>query len=90
VVSDIYTIPANRLISKNLSNRTATVTIVEGISQSQTIVVFVNRAVTSQAAPAGTTTVSNQDTSTDLASFWNNMWDMILGRHRSLQGAAAN
>ena len=90
VVSDIYTIPANRLISKNLSNRTATVTIVEGISQSQTIVVFVNRAVSSQAAPAGTTAVSNRDTSTDLASFWSNLWDMILGRDRRFQGASAN
>ena len=29
-VADIYTIPANRLISKNLTDRTATVQIVEG------------------------------------------------------------
>jgi hypothetical protein len=48
VVSDIYTIPANRLISKDLSKRTATVKIVEGTSTSQTIVVFVNRAVSAQ------------------------------------------
>jgi hypothetical protein len=47
-VADIYTIPANRLISKSLSNRTATVTIVQGTSASQTIVVFVNRKTTSQ------------------------------------------
>jgi hypothetical protein len=49
VVSDIYTIPAGRLISKNLNNRSVTVTIVQGNSALQTIVVFVNRAVTSEA-----------------------------------------
>ena len=48
VASDIYTIPAGRLISKDLNNRGATVTIVEGYAASQTIVVFVNRAATSQ------------------------------------------
>ena len=48
VASDIYTIPAGRLISKDLNNRSATVTIVEGYAASQTIVVFVNRAATSQ------------------------------------------
>jgi hypothetical protein len=48
VVSNIYTIPANRLISKDLSNRTATISIVQGNAASQTIVVFVNSAVTSR------------------------------------------
>ena len=48
VVSDIYTIPAGRLISKDLNERSATITIVQGYAASQTIVVFVNRAVTSQ------------------------------------------
>jgi len=48
VVSDIYTIPAGRLISKDLNDRSATITIVQGYAASQTIVVFVNRAVTSQ------------------------------------------
>ncbi len=44
-VSDIYTIPADRLISKNLNDRSATVTIVanEGDASLQTVVVFVNR-----------------------------------------------
>jgi hypothetical protein len=48
VVTDIYTIPANRLINKDLANRTATISIVQGTSASQTIVVFVNSAVVSQ------------------------------------------
>ena len=51
VVSDIYTIPAGRLISKDLNGRSATVTIVQGYAASQTIVVFVNWAVTSQVSP---------------------------------------
>jgi hypothetical protein len=45
-VADIYTIPADRLISKDLNARTATVTIVQGDVSSQTIVVFVNRTTT--------------------------------------------
>jgi hypothetical protein len=45
-LSDIYTIPANRLVSKNINNRTVTVTIVDGNASTQTIVVFVNRTVT--------------------------------------------
>jgi hypothetical protein len=45
-VADIYTIPADRLVSKDLNARTATVTIVQGDVSSQTIVVFVNRAAT--------------------------------------------
>jgi hypothetical protein len=48
VVSDVYTIPADRLVSEDLSSRSATVTIVPGTAASQTIIVFVNRAVTSQ------------------------------------------
>ena len=46
-VTDIYTIPANRLISENLGARSATVTIVQGGSSTQTIVVFRNRVATS-------------------------------------------
>jgi hypothetical protein len=90
VVSDIYTIPSNRLISKNLSNRTATVTIVQGTSASQTIVVFVNRAVSSQAVPEGTTSAYNPDASNDLGMFWNNLWDVILGRDRRFHAQSAN
>jgi len=49
-VVDIYTIPADRLISKNISGRTASITIVpsNGDASTQTVVVFVNRAVTTQ------------------------------------------
>lgn len=49
VVSDIYTIPANRLVSKNINNRTVTVTILPGNASTQTVIVFVNRAVTTEA-----------------------------------------
>jgi hypothetical protein len=48
VVSDIYTIPADRLISENLAARSATVTIVQGNASTQTIVIFQNRAQTTQ------------------------------------------
>jgi hypothetical protein len=48
VLADVYTIPADRLISKNVSGRSATVTIVPGSTASQTIIVFVNRAETTQ------------------------------------------
>ena len=55
-VTDIYTIPANRLISKNLHGGSATVTIVEGTASSQTIVVFRNRIVTTNVTPSHTPT----------------------------------
>ena len=45
-LTDIYTIPADRLISENLVTRSATVTIVQGNASTQTIVVFRNRAQT--------------------------------------------
>jgi hypothetical protein len=47
-VADIYTIPADRLISKDISDRTVTVTIVDSEDDAslQTVVVFVNRAAT--------------------------------------------
>jgi hypothetical protein len=85
VVTDIYTIPANRLLSKDVSNRTATISIVQGSSVSQTIVVFVNQAVTSQAAPEVTTTVYSPATSNELGMYWNTLWDVILGREQRLQ-----
>lgn len=46
-VADIYTIPADRLVSKDLNARSATVTIVpsNGDASTQTVVVFVNRKV---------------------------------------------
>ena len=59
-VTDIYTIPADRLISKNLNARTIRVTIVQGNAASQTIVVFRNRAVTSN----GTNTPTHTPTPT--------------------------
>ncbi|MEO5886059.1 MAG: hypothetical protein ABIQ77_00205 [Anaerolineales bacterium] len=55
-VSDIYTIPADRLISKNLNVRTVSVTIVQGNAASQTIVVFRNRAGSQTVTPTPTGT----------------------------------
>ena len=55
-VTDIYTIPANRLISKNLNAGSATVTIVQGNAPSQTIIVFRNRADTQNVTPTNTPT----------------------------------
>jgi len=63
-VTDIYTIPANRLISKNLNGGSATVTIVEGTAASQTIVIFRNRSTTSTATPTSTSTGTITATST--------------------------
>jgi len=71
-VTDIYTIPADRLISKNLNARTIRVTIVQGNAASQTIVVFRNRAVTSNGTntpthtptPTGSLTTTPTPTST--------------------------
>ena len=60
-VSDIYTIPADRLISSNLINRTARVKIVEGNAASQTIVVFRNRP---EATSTPTRTPTRTPTST--------------------------
>jgi hypothetical protein len=45
-VADIYTIPADRLISKDLNGGSARVRIVEGTAASQTIVIFRNRSIT--------------------------------------------
>jgi hypothetical protein len=42
---DVRTIPADRLISSNLNDRTATVTIVQGNASTQTIAVFTNQPV---------------------------------------------
>jgi len=63
-VADIYTIPANRLISKDLSSGMVTVRIVEGAAASQTIVVFRNRAVSLTSTPTSTATGSQTVTST--------------------------
>jgi hypothetical protein len=83
VFSDIYTIPAGRLISKNLSSRTATVTIVQGTSISQTIVVFVNRAVTAQAAPDEASAVYGSETSSNTVQVgWRDLWEVILGSNQ--------
>ena len=56
-VTDIYTIPADRLISKNLNARTVNVTIVQGNAASQTIVIFRNRAGSQTATPTPTGTL---------------------------------
>jgi len=57
VLTDIYTIPADRLLSENLGARSATVTIVQGTSSTQTIVVFRNHTQTTQSI---TNTASNE------------------------------
>jgi hypothetical protein len=61
-VADIYTIPASRLISKDLNGGSATVQIVQGTASSQTIVVFRNRA------EATTATFTPTDTPTATAT----------------------
>jgi hypothetical protein len=63
-VSDIYTIPADRLISKDLNTRSVTVTIVPGSTALQTIIVFVNRSTRSEVI----TNVAASNQSTDLWS----------------------
>jgi hypothetical protein len=78
-VADIYTIPADRLISKDLSSGRATVRIVEGPVASQTIVIFRNRAVTTGTitptftstftpTATGSTTVTPTSTATPTAT----------------------
>jgi len=64
VVTDIYTIPADRLISENLVARSATVTIVQGNASTQTIVIFRNRVQTSQSGTDMTTSVTYNTTTT--------------------------
>jgi hypothetical protein len=56
-VTDVYTIPANRLISKNFDAGSATVTIVQGNASSQTIVIFRNRAESQTITPTPTGTL---------------------------------
>jgi hypothetical protein len=63
-VADIYTIPASRLINKDLIGGSATVQIVEGTVASQTIVVFRNRAD----AATATFTPTNTQTATATAT----------------------
>jgi len=62
-ISDIYTIPADRLVSKDIHARTATVTILPsgGDASLQTVVVFVNRRAESNPP---TNTPTNTPTST--------------------------
>ena len=77
-VADIYTIPADRLISKDINAGTARVRIVEGTAASQTIVIFRNRAVsitstfthtaTATATATGSQTVTSTATATATAT----------------------
>lgn len=64
VVTDVYTIPSDRLISKNLSGRSANVTIVEGYVASQTIAIFKNSAQTLTSTPTKTATATATPTLT--------------------------
>jgi hypothetical protein len=64
-VADIYTIPADRLLSKDLNAGRARVRIVEGTAASQTIVIFRNRALaTGTFTPTFTPTATQTSTST--------------------------
>lgn len=57
-VADIYTIPADRLISKDLPDGSAKIRIVEGNVASQTIVIFRNRALTTGTFTPSTSTAT--------------------------------
>jgi hypothetical protein len=63
-VTDIYTIPADRLINEKISSRAVTVTIVEGYASSQTIVVFRNKSQTITSTPSHTPTATATSTGT--------------------------
>jgi hypothetical protein len=66
-VTDIYTIPADRLRSEDLTARSVTVTIVQGNASTQTIAIFRNRAVTPTATiGTGTTTSTASLTNTPI------------------------
>lgn len=71
-VDDIYTIPADRLISKDVASRSVRVRIVEGMAASQTIVIFRNRSTavpsTSTSTPTATGSVTATSTSTPTAT----------------------
>jgi hypothetical protein len=67
-VADIYTIPADRLISKDLSRGVATVRIVEGTAISQTIVIFRNRSTTTTSTATATPTATGSQTATSTAT----------------------
>ena len=86
VVSDIYTIPADRLVSKDLNNRTATVTIVPGNAATQTIIVFVNRAVTAQTlSSSAAMTYSSLAFSEDVGLVSQDLWAVALSSNRRYQ-----
>jgi len=87
-VSDVYTIPADRLISKDINNRSVSVTIVAGNAATQTIVVFVNRAVTlTQAIPqdASLTYYSSYSSTDELGMVWRDPREAILSSSPKLQ-----
>jgi hypothetical protein len=67
-VADIYTIPADRLISKNIAAGTANVRIIEGTAISQTIVIFRNRAVSITSTFTHTPTFTATATATSTAT----------------------
>ncbi len=87
-LADIYTIPADRLVSKDLANRTVTVSVVPGGSATQTIVVFVNRVAT--ASTADNSFVAAADSRTfDIQTLWSNFWEVALSGERRLALRAA-
>jgi len=67
-IADIYTIPADRLISKDLNSGMARVKIVEGTAASQTIVIFRNRKVDVTPTFTSTPTFTATSTATSTAT----------------------
>jgi len=73
-VSDIRTLPTDRLLSEDLPNRTAVVTIVQGNASTQTIVVFSNRSTQITSAPA-----SANEPQVRLWVLWDEFWTNLSG-----------
>ncbi len=70
-VSEIHTLPADRLISADLSNRTAVVTIVQGNASTQTIVVFRNRSTVT------TSLTTTGEPQVRLWELWERFWNQL-------------
>ncbi|MDQ2693594.1 MAG: hypothetical protein M3Y68_16270, partial [Chloroflexota bacterium] len=76
---DIYTIPADRLVSKDIDNRTVTVSVVPGGSATQTIVVFVNRVARSETSLGNSVALTSDRASANVQILWRNFWEVALG-----------
>ena len=76
-VSEIHTLPSGRLISADLTNRSAVVTIVQGNASTQTIVVFRNRST------QVTSITTSGDSQVRLWVLWEEFWNNLLGGERT-------